>query len=221
MDDLGNQLTYWDTAGATKTFTHPVVPAWLDRLAPGARILDYGCGYGRVMAGLAGQGYTSVHGVDISPALIARGRTLHPGLDFAVLEHPPAVPAPPASFDAVLLLAVLTCVPDPGAQQALVAEVSRLLVPGGLLYVSDLLIAADERNRERYAAAPGDLPYGVFTTADGAVCRHHDPEALRALLSGNGFDIAAEHRLDVATMNGNRSPAIQFLARRRDGEKVG
>jgi hypothetical protein len=48
MGGLDNQLTYWNTTGVTKTFTHPVDFTWLRDLAPTARILDYGCGYGRV-----------------------------------------------------------------------------------------------------------------------------------------------------------------------------
>ncbi|MGC5009903.1 hypothetical protein ACLQ2R_03975 [Streptosporangium sp. DT93] len=46
----GEPLTYWDTAGAGKTFTHPVDPGRLATVDRGARVLDYGCGYGRVMA---------------------------------------------------------------------------------------------------------------------------------------------------------------------------
>ena len=44
-----HQTGYWDRAASSKTFGHPV--CW-DRiegtLTPDSRILDYGCGYGRV-----------------------------------------------------------------------------------------------------------------------------------------------------------------------------
>lgn len=55
------------------------------------------------------------------------------------------------SFGVVLLFSVLTCTPDDGARGMLVEEVSRLLAPGGIVYVADFLIAEDSRNRERYA----------------------------------------------------------------------
>ena len=67
MKDLGSQIVYWDSIGATKTFTHPVNLSWLAGVGPDARVLDYGCGYGRVMAELSKHGFRDVSGVDLSP----------------------------------------------------------------------------------------------------------------------------------------------------------
>ncbi|GLZ79140.1 hypothetical protein Afil01_39470 [Actinorhabdospora filicis] len=206
-----SQLAYWDGPGAAKTFTHPLRPERLADIPRDARVLDYGCGYGRLMGELGQLGFTDVSGVDLSPALIDRGRSEHPGLRFGVITDPPAVAAPGGSFDVVLLFAVLTCVPADADQRALIAEIARLLAPGGLLYVSDLLLQDDERNLARYAADQ-DGPYGVFTTDDGARCRHHSIEHLRGLLGG--FEILAEEGVEVATMNGHRSRGAQLLARK-------
>ncbi|MDH6113370.1 SAM-dependent methyltransferase [Kitasatospora sp. MAP12-15] len=215
MKDLGSQIAYWDSVGATKTFTHPVNLSWLAGVGSNARVLDYGCGYGRVMAELSEYGFSDVSGVDLSPTLIERGRQSRSDLRFAVLESPPDLTHASASVDVVLLFAVLTCIPDDNAQRALVAELSRVLAPGGLLYVSDMVVQDDERNHSRYAtyAQQFGTPYGVFATDDGAVCRHHDIAELRALLSD--FDLEDEHRIEVATMNGHRSQAVQLLGRKR------
>lgn len=207
MQDPAGHLRYWDTAGATKTFTHPLHGPWLSRISRDARVLDYGCGYGRVTAELRDLGFPHVTGVDPAAALIARGRRSRPDLGLALLESPPALPHPAASFDVIMLFAVLTCVPDDDVQRALVAELGRVLAPAGLIYVSDLLLQPDERNQRRYAQQPG-LPHGVFRTDDGALCRHHDIAWLRTL-----FDVIDERRLEVTTMNGNRSQAVQLLAR--------
>jgi SAM-dependent methyltransferase len=127
--------------------------------------------------------------------LVARSRT---DLRFAVLESPPYLTHASGSWDVVLLFAVRTCVPDGDAQGALVEELNRVLAPGGLLYVSDLLLQDDERNRDRYAAHALQFgaPYGVFATDDGAVCRHHDIAQLRAVLSD----------FDLVTSAGSRWP---------------
>jgi SAM-dependent methyltransferase len=215
MDDLARQTRYWATAGATKTFTHPLDAGWLAGVNRSARVLDYGCGYGRTMAELCDLGFTDVSGVDISPALVARGRQTRPDLSFAVIESPPTLTQPAASFDVIILFAVLTCIPEDDAQRALIAEVSRLLVSGGLLYVSDLRLQTDERNRRRYAEYAeryGD-PYGAFTTDDGAVCRHHHVEHLRTIMSE--FDLLRESHIDVSTMNGRPASAVQLLVRTR------
>lgn len=198
---------YWETAGATKNFTHPLNIEWISTVDISARVLDYGCGYGRLMAELNGLGFDNVVGADTSAALIERGRRERPDLRFEVIESPPSIARPGGSFDLVLLFAVLTCIPGDDDQRDLIAEIRRLLAPGGLLYVSDLVRQSDDRNRSRYDAS------GVFTTDDGAVFRHHEAGHLRALLPD--FDLEAERQIAVTSMNGHPSAAVQLLARRR------
>jgi SAM-dependent methyltransferase len=149
--------------------------------------------------------------------MIDRARRERPGARFSVISDPPRLPSQQdASVDLVLLFAVLTCVPDDEAQRAILAEVARLLRPGGTLYLSDVLLQDDPRNLERYER--GMLihrTYGVFETGDGAVCRHHDRAHLRELIAGHGFELAEERDIAVATMNGNAANGIQILARKR------
>ncbi|WP_234330132.1 class I SAM-dependent methyltransferase [Streptomyces acidiscabies] len=140
-------------------------------------------------------------GVDTSPGMIAQARRPCPGARFAAAD----VPLPGASFDLVLLFAVLTCVPDDDAQHLLIAGLRRVLKPGGLLYVSDLLLQDDVQSDARYER------HGVFETSDGLLCRHHSPEQLAALLSA--FDAVRSRTLPVPTMNGHPAKAIQLLVR--------
>lgn len=83
-----------------------------------------------------------------------------------------------------------------------------------MLYLSDLLLQDDERNRDRYARfAERYGTYGVFETGGGAVCRHHSRDWFPSLLAD--FKIADTRRISVATMNGHEAQGIQILARRR------
>ena len=50
-------------------------------MRPGAKILDYGCGYGRLAAELREAGFRNVTGIDPASAMIARGRELFADLD--------------------------------------------------------------------------------------------------------------------------------------------
>ncbi len=210
MAALDNQSTYWGATGATKTFSHPIDLTWLGGLNRQSRILDYGCGYGRVAGALAAKGFRNVEGVDVSADLIERARREQPGMRFTVLEHPPQLTHDDGSVDAVVLFAVLTCIPTDAGQQELISELRRVLRPGGTLYISDLCLQADQRSRSRYAKyATKYGTYGVFETGDGAVCRHHTSEWLAHLLTD--FRHNATQEIEVKTMNGHPARATQLL----------
>ncbi|MFF2348690.1 class I SAM-dependent methyltransferase [Kitasatospora sp. NPDC058115] len=214
MPASDDQSAYWSSTGTTKTFGHPLHSAWTDRLARDAALLDYGCGYGRLAGELTALGFTDVEGVDVSPGLIARARAEQPAARFTVLDRPPLLERPDGTCDAAFLFAVLTCVPGDAAQRALVAELHRVLRPGGLLQVSDYLLQPDERNQERYRRDEAHHGrFGVFTTSDGAVCRHHTRAWLDALFAA--FEPAGERELPVLTMNGRPAVATQLLFARR------
>ncbi len=203
---------YWDAAAETKEFSTPLSLKEFAVLVPSkAAIFDIGCGYGRSLAELRAYGYGNLLGVDFSVKMIARGRELHPGLDLRVLDNR-TLPLPDQSVDAALLLAVLTCIPEDAEQEALVAEILRVLKPGGVLHVNDFLLNTDERNLERYAASASG-PYGCFTLPDGARLRHHSREHIDRLL--RAFEPTQIEETVFTTMNNNRSNGIVWFGKKR------
>lgn len=92
------------------------------------RVLDLGCGDGRITARLAAAG-ADVTGADPSPVALERARAAHPGLAFLEIGATGRVPAEDASFDAVVCLDVLQHVAD---TQRLMSEGRRVLAPRGL-----------------------------------------------------------------------------------------
>ncbi|MFI9718919.1 class I SAM-dependent methyltransferase [Streptomyces sp. NPDC052396] len=207
---------YWETTGAACTFTHEPDPGLLARwLDPGDRILDYGCGYGRLLARLTELGYRDVQGVEPSAALIARAARSHPGLRITRLTSLP-LPFPDGSFDAALLFAVLTSVADPAAREETMAELSRLLRPGGVLYLSDVPLQSDELSLDRYRRAAAG-PYGTFRTEDGGVFVHQPPEAFQELLARHGFTELVRQQDTTPALHGGTTTRVQFIARRREG----
>ena len=210
------QTRYWNGAAATAVFTHPLDIGLLSRhVKTTSRILDFGCGYGRSLAELRAHGFTNVTGVDTSEAMVERARRLVPGAPIAVVRGVPT-PHADASFDAVLLFSVLTCTPGDEDQRRLLAEVVRLLTPGGILYLSDFLLQGDRRNRERYRRSQQRFAtYGVFELDDGAVLRHHEPERILELTAA--FEPVKNESFPVATMNGNPARGVRFLGRKTAG----
>ncbi|MEV0372719.1 class I SAM-dependent methyltransferase [Streptomyces sp. NPDC050636] len=222
MTSSQDLLGFWETTGSAKTFTHPLDPELLDGYLPRtALVLDYGCGYGRLTAELVKLGYGAVRGVDVSAALIARGRREHPGLDLMRCAEFP-LPFEDAAFDAALLFAVLTCVPEDAAQSAIIAELGRLVRPGGVLYLSDVPLQDDAYHQELYGRfAQQHGTYGVFETPDGGVFRHHAPERLRGLVREAGFSVVRERVGSVATLDGRTAERLQIIARREGRTRPG
>jgi SAM-dependent methyltransferase len=110
-------------------------------------------------------------------------------------------------------VAVLTTIADDQVQDAVMAELKRLLKPGGLLLLSDYPLQTDARYLARYAAGEAEHGvYGVWTREDGGIFRHHPPERLAHLLAG--FEVLATRELATTTLSGAPATAVQLLARR-------
>jgi SAM-dependent methyltransferase len=211
--DPNQDREYWNRVAPEKNFTTPLPLELLqNRLAPQARILDYGCGYGRTLTLLEQSGFTQTLGLDFAPAMLQRGHRQHPHLRLAACA-PGRVPLADQSVDAVLLLAVLTCIRHDRDQRSLLNELTRVLRPGGLLLVNDFLLAPDQRNQERYARFAKQFgTYGVFAISGGGVMRHHDPAWLDQLFSG--LHPLVRKETPFTTMNGNSAQGVTLLLQR-------
>jgi SAM-dependent methyltransferase len=104
----------------------------LSGLAPGARVIDMGCGSGAFTELLAARGY-NVSGIDIAPKLIALAQAKFPGIEFFTGDAE-NTPFKAGTFDGVLLSGLAHHFPDP---RRLAAEVARLLKPGGRFVAFD------------------------------------------------------------------------------------
>ena len=211
MHDLDRQIDYWNRIGPGKPFGHPMnferLGQWLAR---DHRILDFGCGYGRVLGLLHHSGYHNLIGVDPASAMIAAARECFPGITFEQLVSSPRLSLPEASVDATLLFTVLTCVPSDAGQRAIVREIGRVLRPGGLLYISDLWLQTDARNVERYLRdEPKYGKYGVFDLPEGVTVRHHDRTWIDELTKG--YEPVALDDVQVQTMNGHSANGFQWF----------
>lgn len=97
-----------------------------------ARVLDFGCGAGRLSQALA-EHATEVVGVDVSAPMLERARSLDRSggrCTFVLSEHPDLRAVPDASVDLVFTERVLQHLPAPIVEGYL-AEFIRVLRPGG------------------------------------------------------------------------------------------
>jgi len=104
-----------------------------DEVGPGARVLDLGCGIGRLSAELAGR-FTEVVGGDVSPEMIAVARRMHadkPGLRFESNSGVDLADFEDGAFAMVFSYSVLPHIP-PDVLEGYFLEIGRVLRPGGL-----------------------------------------------------------------------------------------
>jgi SAM-dependent methyltransferase len=125
-DALGDELSY-------KPLDRGLLSALLEQSEPGWPIADIGCGPGHVAAFLASHGAAAV-GIDLSPAMVAVGRSSHPDVQFRQGDMV-ALPATDGEFaSAVALYSIIHL--QPSELGPAFSEVHRALRPRGLFLVS-------------------------------------------------------------------------------------
>ncbi|WP_395540300.1 methyltransferase domain-containing protein [Neotabrizicola sp. sgz301269] len=171
----------------------------------GKSVLDIGCGAGGIdLALVQDHGAGFVTGLDVEDPVLSRARALVQAAGLTariglVKAAPGPLPFPPGTFDVVFSKDSIVHIPD---KHALMAEVARVLKPGGWLLASDWLIGTEEISPQMaaYIAAEG-LDFGMAT-----------PARYRQAFEANGFtDITItsrnawyrdEARREVARMQG-------------------
>ncbi|HWE63320.1 MAG TPA: class I SAM-dependent methyltransferase [Chloroflexota bacterium] len=149
-------------------------------LPTAGRVLDLGCafGYGTRMLARTHQAY----GLDASPRFIARARRAAPEIPFA-LAPAEALPYEDGFFDGVLLLDVLEHV---RREERVLAEVYRVLRPGGMLVLSvphrGALAWLDSLNIWDFYAGGGSHPSDEVIPGGYPYHRHYAERDLRRLL---------------------------------------
>jgi len=163
------------------------------RITAAMSVLDAGCGSGRNLRWLAGQG-ARVFAVDRDAAAVERVRAL--GLDerqarVAELE---ALPFEDDSFDAVLSVAVLHFARDEAHFDAMLDELARVLRPGGILFAR----LASSIGLEGRVQARGDRQYDL-------------PDGTRRFLVDEAFLLARTERLGGTLVDPLKTTIVQGL----------
>ena len=195
----------------------------LPYLSVGARVLDVGCNTGSVVRFLAANGMRC-EGIDINQQAVQSALSssaaqagcfprFHQGdfLDFSF----------GAEFDAVVMIRFITCVPEAGAWNACLAKASDILIPGGLMYIHDFLMAPSS---SVYAARyedgisrgwrVGNFPVNRSDGSLSFVAHHHTPEDIKQIESRFSRQFFHEH--ESLSMNGNHCLMFEFIGRKID-----
>lgn len=202
--DLGVELLFRGTADVMRRQVIPPVSRFLrdEGRPPGhVRLLDVACGTGRTLHQLAtAHPDLRYHGVDLSPHYVQAARRLLAGVPEVSLavENAEALPYADGAFDVVTSVYLFHELPR-NARRNVVAEMWRVLRPGGLLVIED-------------SCQPSDSPELAAVLADFPA-EFHEPfyrdyldDDLGALLAERGFDVAPAEAHLVAKVVTARKP---------------
>lgn len=135
----------------------------------GSRVLDAGCGTGRVAIELAGRGF-SVVGVDADAGMLDTARTKAPELSWVKADLSAPGSAVTGQFDLIVLAGNVMIFLAPGTEGEVVSGLTRHLAPGGLL-VAGFSLRPDRLSLADYdgvAAAAGLQLVARWATWDRA-----------------------------------------------------
>ncbi|MCW5882587.1 MAG: class I SAM-dependent methyltransferase [Anaerolineae bacterium] len=148
----------------------------------GARVLDWGAGQGQMSFLLQRRGL-EVTAYDLERAQRKTAEPLFPEISIEYGTAPIALPYPDAAFDAALSCGVLEHVPYPAAS---LAEIARVLRPGGYLFIYNLPQRWSWPELTREALRMGDTHRRRFSMQD-----------VRDLLKATGFHIETTRRSNM------------------------
>jgi SAM-dependent methyltransferase len=166
------RLSKLEASGAAMHGEADLISAYSPR-----RVLDAGCGTGRVALELARRGIDVV-GVDIDDSMLRVAHRLAAALDGSAPRFVRAdladagalltIGVEPASFDVVVMAGNVLLFVVPGTEQAVVTNLARAVEPGGMLIAGFSLVAdrIDLAQFDAFASAVGLTLDARFATWD-------------------------------------------------------
>jgi len=147
-----------------------------NRLGPGARVLDVGCGPGRDAAWLAEMGFDAA-GIDLSFEMLQEGRRRGVSVPLiqADMRH---LPFRKGSLDGLWVCASLLHIPKEQVD-AVLRELSRVVYPGHIAVAVKAVAVPDGVGEEWVADSSGRRRFFAYYTADEIQLR----------LERNGFEV--------------------------------
>lgn len=223
--------SYWEKVpGENIPSSLDLYPVIYEYLQDGYKILDIGCGFGKISLKLASFGY-SVIGIDINPEAIRLSKTAAenlipdgkiPGKAEFEVGNASKLPFAGKSFDLAVMQAFLTSVPEVQERVKIMKEVCRVLKPGGYLYLVEFgqnwhLKPYRNRYLQDFPVTKEEGSFLALNPETGEVeytAHHFSEKELVFLLVNCEFDIDYFGVEKLKTRTGNKINGFVIVAKR-------
>ena len=168
-----------------------LIVEWLGEETPTGRLLDIGCGLGRISVAFADH-CERVDAIDISESMIEQAKQLDPppNVHFAVSSGSDLAAFEDAVFDMVFCYVVFQHIPDDGIVGAYLSEIRRVLKPSAIAVVQ-----FDTRPIGSLGRAYYTLPDALMPPTRRRFMRRYrrSRELVASLIDAAGLVIEREH----------------------------
>lgn len=193
----------------SKSSNWPITDKYLAKLKPGDKVLDIGCGNGKLVSGLPeGVDYL---GTDFSQTLLNEAKSLYPDHKFVfgnVIEPDHWVKLP--EFEAIFCVAVLHHIPEREQQLYVIKQAKSHLIKGGFLYLTvwnlwQEKFAQYHLDSTHLKAANSNWVEIPYNKKWKRFCVSYDIKSMTEIMREAGFEIA---EMFYADREGNKSDVI-------------
>ncbi len=138
MDPDSVNKQYWSTVEPDKILSGHYLPGdeLFSLLPPHSKILDVGCGPGKLSEYLYQKDFNVV-GIDINAQALERNRKRNSHITYIEADVTQQLPFEDASFDCAVMAYVLVSVISTENEKQLASELTRILKPHGVLWIAE------------------------------------------------------------------------------------
>lgn len=208
-------MTEWSSATYEKQtkFTTPLPnEKFLSSLPKNIKILDAGCGYGRVLQYLEKMGFKDLTGFDISRDYIDEAKRICPKAkiftsDFENFE-------PKDKYGLILLMGVIEYILSDKKQDIFFDKISRSLSSGGYVLLETFTVDFRAGWRQYITGFINTMHFGRFRNSKGFECYHRTAASLKRILQKYFIIESAEARRYLTWTN-NACKGHYFVLRKK------
>jgi SAM-dependent methyltransferase len=177
IDYIENNVRIWDEISKKQSISSfPFDKYYIEQyICKNHAILDYGCGFGRILDYLADRGFNNLYGCDPLIECVDNSKKITPNVD--ILSDMRSLPYDKETFDTVISIAVLSSVIPEHERIELIRRLNYIMKEGGKIIIGDFLASDLPIYQDRYNKL-SSIENNTFKTEDGAIIHHFIKEEI-------------------------------------------